>query len=176
PRPLARPDAPLAGTAAAGEQWARWWAGAFPGGPDALTSLLPPSYPGLRGMPELRGLAELGMDEAVAWAGRARALEARVVARTPTALFETTLLARVERELGRPVRSFSLDVVVLPVRGVAAWSTPAGPVVSLALRADRDAYLAWLREQLLRAGRRESASAGGAGEGAAGEGTGPAAG
>ena len=175
-RPLVRAGTALAGTTAAAAQWARWWAGAFPGGPDALTSLLPPSFPGLRGMPELRGLAELGVDEAVAWTGRVRRLEARVLAETPTALFETTLLARVERELGRPVRAFSLDVVVLPVAGPGAWETPAGPVVSLALRADRDAYLAWLREQLLRAGRRQGAAAGGAGEAGPAEGAGPGAG
>ncbi|WP_432485468.1 hypothetical protein [Kineococcus esterisolvens] len=141
------------GRRAAGAQWARWWAGAFPGGPQALTSLLPPAFPGLRGVPELRGLAELGIDEAVAWAARARRLESHVRAEVPVALFETTLLAQVERELGRYVRPFTLDVVVLPVRGPGSWDTPAGPVVSLALRADRDAYLAWLREQLLRIGR-----------------------
>ncbi len=157
-RPLGAGGTPPAGAEAAAQQWARWWAGAFPGGPDALTSLLPPSFPGLRGMPELRGVAELGIDEAVAWAGRVRRLEERVLTRTPTALFETTLLARVERELGGHLRPFRLDVVVLPVAGAGAWETPAGPVVSLGLRADRDAYLAWLREQLLRLG-----GAGGAG-------------
>ncbi|MCI2239834.1 hypothetical protein MN205_15250 [Kineococcus sp. TRM81007] len=150
--PPVRPAATLPGAEEAGRQWARWWAGAFPGGPESLTSLLPPTFPGLRGMPELRGVAELGIDEAVAWTERARHLERRVLADVPVALFETTLLTRVERELGRRLRSFTLDVVVLPVRGAGAWETPAGPVISLALRADRDAYLAWLREQLLRAG------------------------
>ncbi|WP_432537891.1 hypothetical protein [Kineococcus arenarius] len=155
-RPLGSAASPPAGREAAALQWARWWAGAFPGGPQALTSLLPPSFPGLRGMAELRGLAELGVDEAVAWAGRARQREARVVADVPVALFETTLLARVERELGRRVLPFTLDVVVLPVRGAGAWESPAGPVISLALRADRDAYLAWLREQLLRVAREQA--------------------
>ncbi len=160
----------LPGSEEAGRQWARWWAGAFPGGPEALTSLLPPTFPGLRGTPELRGVAELGIDEAVAWAERARRLERRVHADVPVALFETTLLARVERELGRRLRPFALDVVVLPVRGAAAWETPAGPVISLALRADRDAYLAWLREQLLRTAR----AGGTAGRTPPPEGAGPA--
>ncbi|WP_369052525.1 hypothetical protein [Kineococcus terrestris] len=158
--PLAPPAAPLvgasaelAGARAAGEQWARWWAGAFPGGPQALTSILPPRYPGLKGMPELRGFVELDADEAVAWCARARQVEADVLRRVPTALFETNLLGEVERELGRRLRTFRLDVVVLPVAGAHAWEVAGVPVVSLALRADRSAYLEWLRERLLAIGR-----------------------
>lgn len=143
----------VAGRAAAGRQWARWWADSFPGGPQALTSILPPRFPGLRGMPELRGLAELDMDDAIAWCARARRAEAEALTAAPSALFETNLITEVERELGRRFRPFSLPVVVLPVRGREHWDTPLGPVITLGLRADRDAYLAWLRERLLRIGR-----------------------
>ena len=148
----------VAGRAAAGRQWARWWADSFPGGPQALTSILPPRFPGLRGMPELRGLAELDLDDAIAWCARARRREAEVLAAAPSALFETNLLTEVERELGRRIRPFSLPVVVLPVDGRGHWDLPGGPVISLGLRADRDAYLAWLRERLLRIGRLRSAA------------------
>jgi hypothetical protein len=155
PPALALPTAggDLAGLEAAGRQWARWWAVSFPGGPDALTSILPPRFPGLAGMPELRGLAELGMDDAVTWTARAREAERRVLTRTPTALFETNLVAEVEHDLGRRIRPFQLDVVVLPVEGTGHWDVLGRPVISLGLRADRDRYLPWLRERLVRTGR-----------------------
>ncbi|WP_432562227.1 hypothetical protein [Kineococcus sp. SYSU DK003] len=143
----------LAGLEAAGAQWADWWAESFPGGPDALTSILPPRYPGLHGRPELRGIAELGMDDAVAWCERAREMQRRVVARTPSALFETNLMTGVERELGRRLFPFSIGIVVLPVQGAHAWDVLGTPVISLGLRADRDAYLAWLHDQLVAIGR-----------------------
>ncbi|MEZ0491302.1 hypothetical protein AB2L28_03535 [Kineococcus sp. TBRC 1896] len=142
-----------AGLEAAARQWADWWVERFPGGGDALTSILPPRYPGLRGRTELRGLAELGMDDAVAWCARAREVERRVVARAPSALFETNLVSAVERELGWRIRPFDLRIVVLPVAGAHAWDVVGQPVISLGLRADRDAYLAWLREQLVEIGR-----------------------
>jgi hypothetical protein len=151
--PLPTAGADLAGLDAAGRQWATWWARSFPGGADALTSILPPSFPGLKGMTELRGLAELGMDDAVTWCGRAREVEKRVLGRTPMALFETNLLTDVERQLGRRFRTFSLHVVVLPVQGAHHWDVVGRPVISLGLRADRDAYLVWLRDHLLRIGR-----------------------
>lgn len=150
--PLPTAGGDLTGLEAAGRQWARWWAASFPGGADALTSILPPRFPGLAGMPELRGLAELGMDDAVTWSARAREVERRVLARTPTALFETNLVAEVEHELGRRIRPFQLGVVVLPVQGAHHWDVLGRPVISLGLRADRDGYLAWLRERLVRTG------------------------
>lgn len=150
--PLRTAGADVAGLQAAGEQWARWWARSFPGGADALTSILPPRYPGFNGMPELRGLAELGMDDAVTWCGRARDVEKRVITRTATALFETNLVTSVEHDLGRRIRPFSLQIVVLPVEGAHHWDVLGQPVISLGLRADRDAYLVWLREQLVRIG------------------------
>jgi len=151
--PLRVAGADLAGRDAASRQWATWWVNAFPGGPDALTSILPPRYLGLNGMTELRGLAELGMDDAITWCARAREVEKRVVSRTPSALFETNLLAEVEHELGRRIRPFSLRIVVLPVEGAHHWDVLGQAVISLGLRADRDAYLNWLREQLIRIGR-----------------------
>lgn len=151
--PLPTAGAGLAGLDAAGGQWARWWATSFPGGPAALTSILPPRFPGLSGMPELRGLAELGLDDAIAWSARAREVERRVLARAPTALFETNLVSEVERDLGQRIRPFQLDVVVLPVQGRGSWDVLGRPVVSLGLRADRDGYLTWLREQLVRIAR-----------------------
>jgi hypothetical protein len=151
--PLRAAGAHVAGLDVAGRQWASWWGGAFPGGPDALTSILPPRYPGLNGMTELRGLAELGMDDAVMWCARAREVEKRVIARSPSALFETNLVTAVERELGRRIRPFSLQIVVLPVAGAHHWDVLGQPVISLGLRADRDAYLAWLRDQLVQIGR-----------------------
>ncbi|WP_146149473.1 hypothetical protein [Kineococcus rhizosphaerae] len=151
-RPL-RAAGGLAGLEAAGQQWASWWVEHFPGGADALTSILPPRYPGLTGRTELRGLAELGMDDAVTWCARAREIEKRVVARAPSALFETNLVTAVERQLGWRIRPFSLRIVVLPVAGTGHWDVVGQPVISLGLRADRDAYLAWLREQLVQIGR-----------------------
>ncbi|WP_432520412.1 hypothetical protein [Kineococcus sp. SYSU DK006] len=175
--PLRAAGADLAGLEVAGRQWARWWTGAFPGGPGALTSILPPRFDGLAGMPELRGLAELGIDDAVAWAARARALEDRVLRRTPTALFETNVLTGVERELGRRIRPFSLEVLVLPVTGTGSWDVAGRAVVSLGLRADRDAYLEWLRARLLALGRARWGAAGGTGPtSAAGGGAGDGAG
>jgi hypothetical protein len=150
--PLRTAGADVAGLEAASRQWATWWARSFPGGADALTSILPPRYPGLNGMPELHGLAELGMDDAVTWCGRARETERRIISRTATALFETNLLTEVEHDLGRRIRPFSLQVVVLPFAGAHHWDVLGQPVISLGLRADRDAYLRWLREQLLRIG------------------------
>jgi hypothetical protein len=147
--PLHTAGADVAGLETAGRQWATWWARSFPGGADALTSILPPRYPGLNGMPELRGLAELGMDDAVTWCARARELEKRIITRTATALFETNLLTDVEHELGRRIRPFFLQVIVLPVAGAHHWDVVGQPVISLGLRADRDAYLVWLREQLI---------------------------
>ncbi|MEZ0165274.1 hypothetical protein AB2L27_10945 [Kineococcus sp. LSe6-4] len=147
----------LSGLDAASRQWADWWVERFPGGPDALTSILPPGYPGLRGRTELRGVAELGMDEAVTWCTRVREVEKRVVTRSPSALFETNLLEEVERELGRRIRPFSLRVVVLPVAGAHAWDVLGQAVISLGLRADRDAYLTWLRERLVEIGRQRIA-------------------
>ncbi len=152
-RPLRAAGHDIAGLDVAGQQWAAWWVRHFPGGPDALTSILPPRYPGLDGRPELRGLAELGLDDALAWCARAREVEKRVIARSPSALFETNLVTAVERELGRRIRPFSLRVVVLPVAGVHHWDVLGQAVVSLGLRADRDAYLTWLREQLVAIGR-----------------------
>lgn len=143
----------VSGRAAASVQWARWWADSFPGGPEALTSILPPRFPGLHGKPELRGLAELDMDDAIAWCALARREEAKVLATAPSALFETNLLTEVERELGRRIRPFALQVVVLPVQGLGHWDLPGGPVISLGLRAHRDEYLTWLRERMLRIGR-----------------------
>ncbi|GAB3464931.1 hypothetical protein AB1207_14515 [Kineococcus endophyticus] len=142
-----------AGLEAASRQWADWWVERFPGGADALTSILPPRYPGLRGRTELRGIAELGMDDAVAWCARVREIEKRVIARSPSALFETNLVSGVERELGWRIRPFDLRILVLPVAGAHAWDVVGQPVISLGLRADRDAYLAWLREQLVAIGR-----------------------
>jgi len=139
----------LSGADVAATQWATWWAAAFPGGPAALTSILPPLFPGLRGMTELRGLAELAIDDAVTWAARARAREASLARTRPLALFETNLVAEVERGLGRRIRPFSLDVVVLPLQGIASWDVAGHPVITEDLRADRDAYLTWLREALL---------------------------
>lgn len=139
----------IAGAEVAGRQWAHWWAGAFPGGPEALTSILPPLFTGLRGMTELRGLAELGIDEAVTWAAGARDREARLTRTRPLALFETNLVAEVERDLGRRIRPFSLEVVVLPLQGIASWDVAGLPVITEELRSDRDAYLTWLRERLL---------------------------
>ena len=150
--PLRTAGADVAGLEAAGRQWATWWARSFPGGADALTSILPPRYPGLHGMPELHGLAELGMDDAVTWCARVREVERQIVRRTATALFETNLLAEVERDLGRRIRPFTLDVVVLPVEGAHHWDVLGQPVISLGLRADRDAYLDWLRGQLTHIG------------------------
>lgn len=147
--PLRALGGEIAGAEVAARQWAHWWAGAFPGGPEALTSILPPMFPGLRGMTELRGLAELGIDEAVAWAAEARARESRLARSRPTALFETNLVAEVERTLGRRIRPFSLEVVVLPLEGIASWDVAGLPVITEDLRADRDAYLVWLRERLL---------------------------
>ncbi|MEW1957935.1 hypothetical protein [Kineococcus sp. NPDC059986] len=141
------------GLEVAGRQWADWWLENFPGGADALTSILPPRYPGLRGRTELRGLAELGMDDAVAWCARVREIERRVVARSPSALFETNLVTGVEREIGWRIRPFDLRIVVLPVEGAHAWDVVGQAVISLGLRADRDAYLAWLRERLVEIGR-----------------------
>ncbi|NYD21587.1 hypothetical protein [Kineococcus aurantiacus] len=152
-RSLRAAGADVAGLEVAARQWAAWWVEHFPGGPDALTSILPPRYPGLTGRPELRGLAELGMDDAVTWCARAREVERRVVARAPSALFETNLVTAVERELGWRIRPFSLRVVVLPVAGLHHWDVVGQAVISLGLRADRDAYLLWLREQLLAIGR-----------------------
>jgi hypothetical protein len=139
----------LSGADVAAGQWATWWASAFPGGPVALTSILPPLFPGLRGMTELRGLAELGIDDAVAWAAQARAREARLTRTRPLALFETNLVAEVEQALGRRIRPFSLEVVVLPLQGIASWDVAGHPVITEELRADRDAYLVWLRERLM---------------------------
>jgi len=139
----------LSGADVAATQWATWWAAAFPGGPEALTSVLPPLFPGLRGMTELRGLAELAIDDAVTWAAQARAREARLARTRPLALFETNLVAEVERTLGRRIRPFSLEVVVLPLEGIASWDVAGHPVITEDLRADRDAYLTWLRARLL---------------------------
>jgi len=139
----------LSGADVAATQWATWWATAFPGGPAALTSILPPLFPGLRGMTELRGLAELAIDDAVTWSARARTREAGLTRTRPLALFETNLVAEVERTVGRRIRPFSLDVVVLPLQGVASWDIAGHPVITEDLRADRDAYLTWLRARLL---------------------------
>ncbi|NAZ83542.1 hypothetical protein GTR02_17130 [Kineococcus sp. R8] len=147
--PLRADGAAIAGGDVAAQQWGRWWASAFPGGPEALTSILPPLFGGLRGMTELRGLAELGIDDAVAWAAEAREREARLARTRPLALFETNLVAEVERTLGRRIRPFTLEVVVLPLRGIASWDVAGHPVVTEELRADRDAYLTWLRDRLL---------------------------
>ncbi|MGI4893743.1 MAG: hypothetical protein ACRYF3_01360 [Janthinobacterium lividum] len=151
--------ADLAGLEAAGQQWVRWWSAAFPGGPAALTSILPPRFPGLAGMTELRGLAELGMDDAVSWCTRAREVEAGLLRSVPSALFETNLVTDVERQLGRAIRPFTLQVVVLPVRGSHSWDLPGGAVISLGLRADRDAYLEWLRTKLVAIGQWRATSA-----------------
>ena len=137
------------GLEAAGEQWSRWWAAALADDVAALAGVLPPTFPALRGAPELRGVAELLLDEALEWSAWQRERERQLVAGRPSALFEVGLVRDLETALHRRLPPVTLDVLVLPVRG-REWSRlPDGRLVlPLGLRADRDAYLAWLGERL----------------------------
>ncbi|WP_459645667.1 hypothetical protein [Kineococcus sp. NUM-3379] len=151
--PAADPPVPahegLPGVGPAAAQWSRWWAGALADGPGALTGVLPPTFPGLRGMPELRGLAELLLEDAVQWCAAQRERERRLVRRVPTALFEVGLVHDLEVSTGRRMPPVDLVLVHLPVRGRQCLRLPGGRhLVPLELRADRDAYLAWLRGRL----------------------------
>ncbi|GAA4984281.1 hypothetical protein [Kineococcus glutinatus] len=139
----------LPGREAAAAQWSRWWRSAVLGGPEVLAGVLPPAFPGLRGVPELHGVAELLVDEAVEWSVLQREREAALVRRLPTPLFEANVVQDVQVRVGRRLPPVDVHIAHLPVRDPTWWGVAGGRfLVPLALRADRDAYLAWLRERL----------------------------
>ncbi|PPK91980.1 hypothetical protein CLV92_11820 [Kineococcus xinjiangensis] len=147
--PPLTPRVRVPGAEAAAAQWSRWWAAALADEHAALAGILPPSFTGLRGMPELRGVAELLLDDALEWSAWQRERESRLLRRLPSALFEVGLVRDLELGLGRRLPPVDLELVVLPVRG-RSWSRLGDGrfLLPLELRADRDAYLAWLGERL----------------------------
>jgi hypothetical protein len=74
----------------------------------------PPDYTGLAGWPALQRVVAARWHEATAWY-RARE-RAGLAAGHPHDLPAVHAVRELERELGRPVKPFELDFVLLPVR------------------------------------------------------------
>jgi hypothetical protein len=119
--PVAEQDFPDLNREAASEQWAIWWENLLYGTAD-FGEYLPPDFPGLFDSPQLRRILGGTFEEAVAWAWE-----------------------RTAEHQARTVGSFNLRITELPVESGAGWWVDDGHlVVSTVLRADPEAYRAWL--------------------------------
>jgi hypothetical protein len=112
-----------AGELAAG--WLAWWqalAGQLPLRepldpsrlPSALVFTGPPDFTGLAGWPALQRVAAGRWHEATAWYRQRE--RAGLAAGHPYDRPAVNAVRELERELGRPVKPFELDLVLLPVR------------------------------------------------------------
>jgi hypothetical protein len=82
--------------------------------PSAIVFTGPPDFTGLADWPALQQVVAARWDEAVEW-HRQRKL-AGLAAGHPLDLPTVEAVRHLERELGRPVKPFELEIVLIPVR------------------------------------------------------------
>ncbi len=134
-------DFPDLNRVAAAEQWAIWWENLLYG-TDDFGEYLPPDFPGLFDSPQLRRILGATFDDAVAWAWE-RTAEHQ--ARGLDGAIESAAVHELQVRRGRTVQPFTLRITELPVDAVDGWWVEeTHMIVASALRADPDAYRAWL--------------------------------
>lgn len=139
--PVVERDFPDLNRVVAAEQWAIWWENLLYGTTD-FGEYLPPDFPGLFDSPQLRRILGATFEDAVAWAWE-RTAEHQ--ARGLDGAIESAAVHELQIRRGRTVDSFSLRLTELPVEAAEGWWIDDGHlVVSTLLRADPDAYRAWL--------------------------------
>jgi hypothetical protein len=96
------------------EGWAAWWDIEVrqPNHPRPDFSYRPPDFDGLRRWPYLREVVTLRWTEALRWQGGRRRAAVGPGLRSPD---DGRVVREVERWLGRPVRPFRLELIILPV-------------------------------------------------------------
>lgn len=138
--------------------WLAWWralAGALPLRepvplsrlPSAMVFAVPPDFAGLADWPVLQRVVAGRWREAKDWHDRRK--RAGLAAGPPHDLRTVHAVGDLERELGRPVRPFELDFVLLPVRDDQIRRTgPASYLIPESLR-DGPRWPQQLRELLI---------------------------
>jgi len=130
------------GSAAAAHQWDLWWDRSIStnwNGPDQSQEQLfgmrwtPPDFESLHSAPALREIVVTHFDRARQWASdrQQEHIELMIGTRDPRpfhrgrrggrGLFETSLVAGLERDLGRRAQPFALRITVIPVAGKELW-------------------------------------------------------
>lgn len=156
--PLQPPIVPIASELAtvnkteAAEQWNAWWqellqqqlTATNPGDLNAAYAF--PDFAALAHSPDLQASLRLCFRQAVDW------INARMREFIPSILsanqagIEREAVREFEHERGRPVKTFRLRIISLPVQGKHAWSiTPSSAIMSYEFRFDAAPYRNWLR-------------------------------
>lgn len=130
-------------------EWACWWEGLAAGKPSAVTVLDPPGFLAFTGSPALQRFCQAHFGAALSW-GRERKVEytrleaARQITGEPRLLGQ--LVEEREMELGRNARSFTLNIIELPLLELRAWYIEPGRLImSKHLLDDEDALRSFLQ-------------------------------
>jgi hypothetical protein len=126
------------GSAAAAHEWDLWWDRSISdtwNGPDQSQDprWLTPGFDSLQSAPALQELVARHFDEARQWASDRKQEHIELMMGTPDprpfhrgrrggrGLYETRLVAGLERDLGRRAQPFQLWITVIPVAGKELW-------------------------------------------------------
>lgn len=153
--PKIRPVDPRQAMARAGgvdalrDQWSRWWYSLAAGQRGAITALDPPGFMVFTGAPALQRFCQAHFGAALSW-GRERRMEYTRLEAEREVTGEPRILAQLvqerEMELGRNARSFTLNIIELPLSEERAWYIePDRLIMSRSLLEDEDALRSFVQ-------------------------------
>ncbi|MEP7054635.1 MAG: hypothetical protein ABI912_05240 [Actinomycetota bacterium] len=128
----------ITGSAAAAEQWDRWWDRTV----RSTTPLWGPPFESLQESPELREVVATLFQQAVLWSHQRAQEHIALMIDSGRGLVETNLVAGMERDRGEPARPFHLRISEVPCAGPHLWRVDEGHILITAdLLRDHDEYV-----------------------------------